>query len=346
MTIKTFIALLFLINAGKIFANAAQPGIWNAGGMGNFSLLFPDDSLSYKKIQMTDELVSILLFKGYAVVKGEYRMYNETKDTITIRTGYPLNTNFNSETKGSYRNEIRFDSLYGLKVIVNSHPVQFVSVPSDGKKEYSKNDNWYVWNNTFPPGDTTLITVYFIVNTNDNIVRKGYTKDHYNGFIYVLETGATWKQPILNGELRIKMEDELNTEDIKGVRPDTVFMVNEKIMQYKFWNISPAYNDNIIITYSEKAEGLDFENILSGREMLFKKADDFSKIQIDEGKLAWKKFGSPYETDSADWLSAIFILSVIGIPVLIIIVLAAVIVYIIVRLYKKSKKQKLIRETH
>ena len=93
---KILLSLIIFVFSNKLIANVAQPGIWNAGGMGNFSLLFPDDSISYKKIQMVDEKVFIQLYKGYAVVKGVYKMYNDTYDTVRIRTVYPLNTNFKS----------------------------------------------------------------------------------------------------------------------------------------------------------------------------------------------------------------------------------------------------------
>lgn len=336
-----FIFLIFALS-GKVFANAAQPGIWYAGGMGNFSLLFPDDSISYKKIQMTDEKVSILFYKGYAVVKGEYKMFNDTKDTIKIRTGYPLNTSFKSKTNDVHRAEIMFDSLYSLKVLVNSNPVKLISIPSDGREGSSGNENWYVWNNTFAPGDTTVITVYFIVNTNGSIIRKGYTKDENNGFIYILETGSTWKQPIIKGEIRIKLEDDIKTDDIKGIRPDSVFRTDEKngILQYKFSNISPTSLDNVIITYTEKIRDQDFSGILSNKDKLYKKADDFSEAVINGESLSGKKFNSPFEVNSTDWGSLLFILSFVGIPLLILFVIISVIIFIVIRIYKKNKKKK------
>lgn len=333
--------ILFLLNR-CVLPNAAQPGIWNAGGMGNFSLLFPDDSLAYKKIQMSRERVSIQLYKGYAVVKGEYYMFNDTKDTIKLRTGYPLNTNFNSETRDANRAEILFDSLFGLKVLINSVPVKLISEPSEDNTTQYRNDNWYVWNNTFPPLDTTVITVYFIVNTNDNIIRKGYARDENNGFIYLLETGSTWKQPIISGEIRIKLEDNISIDELNGLKPDSVFKTDEKnkVLQYIFLNLSPNYRDNIILTYGKKNNELNFDKILSEKDILYNKADKFSAVEINSRELSSKKYKSPFEVESTDWGSLLFILSIIGIPVLIIIFISAIIIIIVVMLYKKSKKEK------
>ena len=59
-----------------LLCNASQPGIWNAGGSGSFKLLFEEDSLAYKQIQMQSEAIYMQLYKGFAVVKGEYNFYN------------------------------------------------------------------------------------------------------------------------------------------------------------------------------------------------------------------------------------------------------------------------------
>lgn len=341
MKIKFLLTLFLLLTAASIVANVAQPGIWNAGGMGNFSLLFPDDSLAYKKIQMTDEKVSIQLYKGYAVVKGVYKMYNDTKDIVKIKTGYPLNVNFKSNANDIHRADIRFDSLYGLDVMINSVPVKIISEPSETVSENSQNDNWYVWQNTFAPEDTTVITVYFIVNTNNNFVRKGYSKDKFNGFIYILETGSTWKQPIINGEIRIKLEDEIKLDDIKGIKPDSVFKFNfnnnkdenNNLLQYKFKSITPSYSDNIIITYAENAEDFNFAEILSKKDFLYKSIDDFSELKINSAGLKGKKFKSPYEVESSGWESlSIFLISFF---VIIIIIFVAVLVFIVKRIRRK-----------
>ncbi len=47
---KLLIIILFSLPI-NILGNTAQPGFWGAGGTGTFSLLYPEDSLQYKKIQ-------------------------------------------------------------------------------------------------------------------------------------------------------------------------------------------------------------------------------------------------------------------------------------------------------
>ncbi|HSY61009.1 MAG TPA: hypothetical protein VK796_03990, partial [Cytophaga sp.] len=73
---KFLIQFSFYLLPVLAFSNAAAPGIWQAGGAANFSLLYPEDSVLYSNIQMVKEKISIELYKGYAVVKGKYWMYN------------------------------------------------------------------------------------------------------------------------------------------------------------------------------------------------------------------------------------------------------------------------------
>lgn len=336
-----FIVLLTVVTAS---ANVAQPGLWNAGGMGNFSLLYPEDSLAYKKIQMVDEKISIQLYKGYAVVKGVYKMFNDTKDTVKIKTGYPLNSSYDGDAGNNKRAEIRFDSLYGLDVKINSLPALIISEPSEKGNRSSGNDNWYVWRNIFSPEDTTVITVYFIVNTNNTSIRQGYSKDHLNGFIYILETGATWKQPIIKGEIRIQLMDGISYNDIGGIKPDSVFRIsnNEKgnILQYKFDNLSPSKADNIIITYSENQEGFNFDNVLTRKSSLYLSIDEFYEIDINTSGLIDKKFDSPFEIDSYDTYSILMVAAIVGIPLFFIGIFIVILIWFL-RKRKRNKQRKI-----
>ena len=325
-----------------ILPNAAQPGFWGAGGTGSFSLLYPADSLQYKKIQMVKEIVSIQLYKGYAVVKGEYWMYNATSDSVTIKVGYPLNSSFNSkDSYAHYLTEIRFDSLYGLKAYRNGEAVTILSETINNPDAGWANKNWYVWDNTFTPSDTTLITVYFIVNTNSTIIRKGYNKDHNNGFVYLLETGATWKQPIVDGEMRIKLMNGLSIGDIKGLSPDSLFISDSKTgtLLTRFQNLSPTAKNNIIITYTENLSDFNFQNVLNNQDELFEKIDLFSLIQINESNLVRRKFGDPFEVHSSNWLVSIlmFLLFAGGPGLLIIVVIIGVTILVLIIIKRRKR---------
>ncbi|MFK7771188.1 MAG: hypothetical protein AB8F94_03575 [Saprospiraceae bacterium] len=303
--IISFLLLFFLQNFS--FGNIAQPGMWQAGGMGNFSLLYAQDSSAFQKIQMVNERVSILLYPGFAVVKGEYWMHNDTDSTLTIKTGYPINSS--SESRGRTLMQVQFEELYGLKVLVNNIETPLLTEQKD--------ENWYIWNNTFPQKTTTKIVVYFLMDTNQAQVLQGYTKDYSNGFVYLLETGAIWKQPIIKGEIRIQTKDDLKIKNIRGTFPQGFFNTNssEQILQGQFTNLSPTAQNNIVISYGKKLENFDFKKTLESQAKYFLAVDELSQLNLGGLKFTFHHFDDPFEIPVFDgirptglfsWITLIF----------------------------------------
>ena len=318
-TIQLFLLLLGSITA---IANTAQPGIRSAGGTGGFTLLFPEDSAAYKKVQMQKELVSIQLYPGFAVVKGEYWMYNSTKDLISMKTGYPINAQYSTRQNSSNLAEIIFDKMFKLSVSIDGHsvnpqPIDFeVDDPKIFSFAYNEPSKWYIWTTEFKPESATKIEVYFIVNTNDSNIKLGYSSESFNGFIYVLETGASWKPPIGSGSIRVQLKDGLTVEDIKGVSPESIFthFKSQDFLSYNFKDLIPTHEDNIVITYSERLEDFDFENIISKSETYFKTIDAFSKLTTDKKTGASIAFDSPFEISTLGM--DLFLLLMFALPVL------------------------------
>ena len=342
MNRRYFVSLLLLLLTQATFSNIAQPGFWNAGGTGTFSLLYPEDSAAYRKIQMVQELVAIQLYRGFAVIKGSYRMYNETADTIRIRTGYPLNASYESRsTTHGYLEEIRFDSLYGLQARVNQVPAEIIATPIADPNYYTENDNWYIWTTAFPPGDTTLIEVYFVVNTNETTILRGYDREHRNGFIYLLEPGATWKQPIVAGEIRIHPMEDLAPEEIHGIAPASVFGLSGdgKMLRTQFEYLSPTGDDNIVLAYGKNLKHFDFAAALGRQEALYKAIDAFAETSLAGRAFTPMTFGDPFAVTSGIGgygVSALMILAIFGGPLLLLLglVLAGVVIY---RMLRKRK---------
>ena len=291
---------------------------------------------------MVKEIVSIQLYRGYAVIKGKYWMYNSTSEPVTIKVGYPLNSSFNSQDSyAHYLTDIRFDSLYGLRAYRNGEAVTILSENINNPNAGWANENWYVWDNTFTPSDITLITVYFIVNTNNTIIREGYNKDLNNGFIYLLETGATWKQPIVKGEIRIKLMNGLSLDYIKGLSPDSLFVSDSKtgILLTRFQILSPTAKNNIIITYTENLVDFNFNNVLVNQDELFEKINLFSSSHINESNFVQRIFGDPFEVHSTNWLTSILMfLLFAGGPFLLIIAMIIFVTILVLIIVKRGKR--------
>ncbi|RLD81054.1 MAG: hypothetical protein DRJ10_06675 [Bacteroidetes bacterium] len=345
---KIIIFILLLVSTSNLFGNAAQPGIFGAGGFGKFYLFFPEDSIYFKKIQMQEEFVTVNLYNGFAVVKGQYWMYNHQNDTIRMKVGYPLNATYIYDQ--SYTaTEIRFDALYKLKVKIDGINQQLIKLPDTLENRWNSLEqipnyddtvtDWYIWETTFLPKSVTKIEVWFIVNTNESIIRLGYNNKNFNGFIYVLETGSIWKNPIDKGRIFIQLKEDLSIDDIHGIKPDSIFRVseNQNSLLFDFLSLTPDFDDNIIITYSNWVENFQWEKVIEKYVEYYAEIDKTSKIKIDKNNFELKVFDDPYEIGSTWWgslLLFLFLFIIYGIPILVILT----VVIIIVRKIRKKRK--------
>ena len=332
----TIILNIFLVKL--IIANAAQPGIFSSGGAA-FNLLIEKDSFAFQKLQMVDEEVYIQLYKGFAVVKGKYHIQNNSSDSISFKMGYPINSIYDITNNGDAQ-VIEFDDLYSFKVVINNQLVELdiESIENNKTTSFDEN-NWKVWTCNYLPNENKTIEVYFIVKTNNAHVRKGYNNEQKNAFIYLFESGATWGNPILKGQLAVQLKDNLTYKDIKGLSNPFQLKYNtdQKILLGNFENLTPTQNDNFIITYGEVYDNINFNNIKNNAESYFTEIKQFEKLAFSKLELKEEKFKNPFETKTTilGYLPMVLMLLVIYSPFIIGFLL---ILIILVWWYKKRRK--------
>lgn len=241
--IKNFFvfSIFILIMSLPSYANVAMPGFFNLGGSGSFKPTNEKEFLLSKNIQMKEEIIKIQLFKGFAVVKGEYNMMNYNKESITITTSFPKNSSFKNKIN------IFFSNLIGLDVKI------------DGKApKIKEKEKWYEWSSTFKPNSITKIFVYYLVDTSNAILREGYDTSSDFGFSYILETGKTWKGDIEKGTIYIKLMDNLTIDDIYGILPNNFLYSNQDLI-YSFKNLEPEPQNNIVIRYKKNSKDINLD---------------------------------------------------------------------------------------
>jgi hypothetical protein len=316
-----------------LLSNASQPGIWNAGGSGSFKLLFEEDSLAYKKIQMQSEAIFMQLYKGFAVVKGEYNFLNATDSTITIKVGYPINNVFPPTAFNNSLNQVVFDDLYKIKGTINGTETPLLLSPN------AKNENWYVWELTFPPNQTLNFTVFFLVNTNNSKTVKGYTNDYKNAFIYLIETGSLWKSPIEKGDFYVKFMDGIPAKECKVSAPKTPKInVEQNILHFQLTNYGLEPDENLIITYTKKNPDFNFNSVVNESEKYFSEIKLFSTSNLNI-PFETTSFKNPYEPES-NWGILEFLVNtlffVLNNFIFILLLIVSIILIIIYINYKKS----------
>jgi hypothetical protein len=250
---KIILLIFFLFSfSGYSYANVAMPGFWNVGAGKQFIPVYKNEEDSVKKIRMDNELVAVYLYPNFAVVRGEYNMYNPGRSTLSIHVGYPENAIYQSKAVAN----IITGKLEYLKAFVDNKPA--ASKTGDAPPEASpdgRKREWHIFQADFKPG-LTKIRVYYMVDTHAASLRKGYDNEKSHGFSYILESGRVWGGKIMKGRVFIKLQDDLSEKDIIGLLPEKSFKYEpaKKILIYDFAGLEPSSDNNIVIRYSGPEE--------------------------------------------------------------------------------------------
>lgn len=346
----TVFLLIAVASSQKVVANAAQPGIWNAGGA-VFTMRYPDDSLTFKKVQMQQERIYIQLYKGYAVVKGAYLFRNTTGEPLKFKMGYPVNGIYYGGEVDV--NEVTLDSLSQFKIKAKNHwlPLLKEAHPElnhDYKSPIPSSDNWMVWDMTFAPNESQSVEVYFIVNTNEASMTEGYNSERRNAFIYLLESGSVWHQPIESGKFYVQLMDELAPAHLKGMSSGFGFRYNQVNRLYAGAkvNFSPTPKDNLVITYHEHNEGFSFGMVINHAEQLFTTIDNLSLLPLEDLVYTEVEIGNPYAVESTFWgaFPALLTLFVVFAPLIIGVIMVSIAIWAVVKWMKiRRRKNKVMK---
>ncbi|MFN8674603.1 MAG: hypothetical protein U0457_21285 [Candidatus Sericytochromatia bacterium] len=268
---KIILSLILIFSfTTPTLANASMPAFWNTGS-GQSLAIFEKENQAQKEssdnIEMQSEKVTVMLYQGFSVIKGEYYMYNSSDKEIETIVGYPNNKVFKNEKVKN----IVIGDVHKLKVFLDQKEVNLIS----RKDELYK--NWFVWKSKFKPKRITKIEVYFLTDNHNAKISEGYDRSNSNGFTYILESGKVWKDKIKEGNIYIKLMEDVDIDDILGVYPEKLQYDKEnKLIIYSFKNLEPSSENNIIIRYKKTNNEFDFEKIKEKSENYFKDIKDLN----------------------------------------------------------------------
>ncbi len=270
------LTILLLFIPFESLANVSMSGYWNVGNIRNLTLLGKDKTDS--SIQMKSEFIKVALYKGFAVIKGEYIMFNYSDKDIEIELGYPENGFFLNK-KPEIENII-FNNLDNLKVSVNNKEIQ-VNQLADKVSDKTQIRSWYIWKSKFLANKETKITVYYLLDNHYAHIKKGYSSGEGSAFAYIIESGKVWKNNIENGLVYISLQDGLSDKDIIGAIPfdKLKYSDKDKSIIYNFTDLKPTEEDNIVIRYTKTEKDFDFNKVKASSKSYYQKIDkiDFNK---------------------------------------------------------------------
>lgn len=138
------------------------------------------------------------------------------------------------------RDILKEDSVWQQKIqqAKESDP-NFLAVPNNGGWEIQP---WYIWNTTFPKGETRWVKVRYSLPPGAN--KRSYF------FNYLLHTGANWKHNIGKATVKVKIHD-IPAEEIQKIHPDG-YTKEGNVLTWVLKNFEPTSNDDIFIYYSKE----------------------------------------------------------------------------------------------
>lgn len=285
------LCLALLLLPALLRANIAMPGFFGAGLAGGFTLHYPADSVHFDHLEMAAEEVRILLYPGFAVVGGSYRLRNLGPTSARVHLGYPVHQLLMDERAGigDYY-ELDQDDLYALEVWVDGRPVPVapLDLPEVAERWGQTGPHWYVWETPFPAGGEVRVEVRFIVDTHRASVRQGYHTEPANGFIYLLESGRPWAGTIGQGTFVLRLMGGLGLDDLEGLEPDGRFQAlpESATLWYAFTDLEPGPTDNLLIRYGPRPEPVDIAALIEQAAVYYAQLSLADPAKVDTAALA------------------------------------------------------------
>lgn len=186
-------------------------------------------------VEMVKEVVELTLYKKHLDVVAEFWMKNHDKGTVRFETGFPV---------GAFKNIVNFSvTINGKEIpatLIDRH-----SSKTDRHTPFNQNDYWYVWDAIYPGESTEKHEVRYSVEL--------YGYHHPAGPFptgYILSTGKAWKNPIGNAIVTLRFGDDMSSDCIRGISPETGCKVYKDKVVWTRSNFEPESYDNIQIEYS------------------------------------------------------------------------------------------------
>jgi hypothetical protein len=143
-------------------------------------------------------------------------------------------------------------------------------------------NNWYAWEQDFPQGQYTTLTIYFITQNNLAKFKRGALSRDGNAFGYVLESGKAWGGRIGVGQVLIKLNEGLSLNNVMGILPKQKILGDLTHIQYSFNNLEPSPADNLLVWYEGAPPDFKFDKrVLPAADTLFKMMDAFPVTEFN-----------------------------------------------------------------
>ncbi|WP_298652728.1 hypothetical protein [uncultured Proteiniphilum sp.] len=138
---------------------------------------------------------------------------------------------------------LKEDSLLSVKMREANRQSRQLGVIVVASKDGSPNVRpWYIWNTTFPKGETRWIKVRYSLPKGTN-----KRNDFFN---YVLHTGANWSETIGKATIKVNIHD-IPDQDIWRITP-AGYTKEENTISWTLTDFEPTVKDDIFVYYRKE----------------------------------------------------------------------------------------------
>ncbi|MBO4500511.1 MAG: hypothetical protein J5732_09730 [Bacteroidaceae bacterium] len=234
----------------KIFAMVAALFL---PGMRILADLYPDpvniygiSGLEDCRVVMSSETVDVTIFGDSSVTVCVFYMTNTGSDDVRMQIGFPdVRPPFTS-SPDSYRFNCNGRRL--------------------GESDLREKDGrtWFVWDETFRSGETSVITVsYTVPHTFDRAeVSRQYK--------YILETGAGWYGNIGQADINVTLADDVPIDHVELISPAGYRMEGRKLT-WQLRDFEPDSSSNIVVRFYDTDERMRYEKMAENRSIVSKR---------------------------------------------------------------------------
>jgi hypothetical protein len=189
MRIAWSIFFIFLLLGGSPAISAAKSGIPGV------TVFFEQDSSYYTSVQLVQKNVLVDLYSEAAAVRTIYMLYNTTGVVQQVAVGFPA--------------ESVSDKKENLPVVYSNG--QTISVRRCEKSNAGVIEDWYVWEATFLPKDTTVLEIYTFVPT----AKKGQKEAKF----CLLPDSSQWMKNLPYGNITVYLKEGITEKDLLDISP-------------------------------------------------------------------------------------------------------------------------------
>lgn len=193
-------------------------------------------------VAMRAEVVELTLHDKYAEVKAVFDLENTGDKQEDLEVGFPTEARPIEQDVATGAKELNSFSdqglIYAFVAKVDGDNVHAEQKQVDAEDKRRVHRHWVCWPMRFDAGQKRRVEVRYEVETRDPLYVRPYSALQPRELIYVLKTGAGWKDVIGSARVLLRCADGLTFDHVETTSPAPT-KKGEREWEWSFQNFEP-----------------------------------------------------------------------------------------------------------